>query len=73
MSGNDITLLALLGSPADQDDNIMSIPAAIDPIAWTEINLQLGDAANQALNIGPMSRSKPGEGRSDAHCARCVE
>jgi hypothetical protein len=38
--GSDIVLLALLGTTAEQDDEMLAVVAEINPVARTEIYLQ---------------------------------
>jgi hypothetical protein len=50
--GVDIILLPSLGPSTEKDDQHLTVPAEINPAAGTAIDLQLGDALTDRLDVG---------------------
>jgi hypothetical protein len=48
----DILLLALLGTAAEQDDQSFSVPSEVDPVAGTEVDSAFMNGGTDTLGIG---------------------
>jgi hypothetical protein len=55
----DVPILPLLGAPAEQNDDLVSILAEVHAIARAEVDLQLKDTGADALHIGRIACFQP--------------
>jgi hypothetical protein len=73
LRGLDIVLLTALGAPSEQDNQRVTIPAEIEPIAWPEVDAVLEDATSNALCIREIAGFHPGEDPGDPRASLTIE
>src|SRR5258707_5957158 len=61
----DITLLPLLGSAGQQDDDRLAITPEINPIAWAKIDRKLQHAFSNTFHVGEIALLYPGKRAND--------
>ena len=59
--GFDISSLAALVAPDEEDDERLVNFAAIDPVSWPEIETKLDDSTTKPFVITPMADAQPSD------------
>jgi hypothetical protein len=69
----DVPLLAPLRAADEQDDQLVAVPAEIDPVAGADIDPPLGNALADRLHVPEITGLHPGERGAHLQCGTSVE